>query len=75
MTERRTPLYDVHVRAGAQMVKGGGDFWFPLSYTGAAEEHTNTRQNVGMQDLSATFSPARCVIPQCATRTAALWTT
>jgi len=52
MTERRTPLYDVHVRAGAQMVKGGGDFWFPLSYTGAAEEHTNTRQNVGMQDLS-----------------------
>lgn len=52
MTERRTPLYDVHVRAGAQMVKGGGDFWFPLSYTGAAEEHTNTRENVGMQDLS-----------------------
>lgn len=52
MTERRTPLYDVHVRAGAQMVKGGGDFWFPLSYSGAAEEHTNTRENVGMQDLS-----------------------
>ncbi len=52
MTERRTPLYDVHVRAGAQMVKGGGDFWFPHSYTGGAEEHANTRANVGMQDLS-----------------------
>ncbi len=46
------PLYDVHVRAGAQMVKGGGDFWFPLSYADAAEEHANTRENVGMQDLS-----------------------
>jgi aminomethyltransferase len=52
MPERRTPLYDNHVRLGAQMVKGGGDFMFPLSYTSPVEEHINTRTNVGMQDLS-----------------------
>jgi aminomethyltransferase len=52
MADRRTPLYDVHVRLGAQMVKGGGDYWFPQSYTSAVDEHNNTRNNVGMQDLS-----------------------
>lgn len=52
MAERRTPLYDIHVRMGAQMVKGGGDFMFPLSYASPIEEHINTRTNVGMQDLS-----------------------
>src|SRR6266496_3871909 len=52
MPERRSPLYDLHVRAGAQMVKGGGDYMFPLSYTSPVEEHINTRTNVGMQDLS-----------------------
>ncbi len=51
MPERRTPLYDIHARA-AQMVKGGGDYMFPVSYTSPAEEHVNTRTNVGMQDLS-----------------------
>ena len=51
MPERRTPLYDIHARS-AQMVKGGGDYMFPSSYTSAAEEHANTRTNVGMQDLS-----------------------
>jgi aminomethyltransferase len=35
------------------MVKGGGDFFFPLSYTSPIEEHLNTRANVGMQDLSS----------------------
>lgn len=51
MPERRTPLYDIHARS-AQMVKGGGDYMFPASYTSPAEEHANTRTNVGMQDLS-----------------------
>jgi aminomethyltransferase len=46
-------LYEAHVRLGAQMVKGGGDFMFPLSYTSPVEEHLNTRANVGMQDLSS----------------------
>ena len=52
MIERRTPLYDNHVRLGAQMVKGGGDFMFPLVYTTNEDEHVNARTNVGMQDLS-----------------------
>jgi aminomethyltransferase len=52
MPERRTPLYDNHLRLGAQMVRGGGDYLFPLSYTSPVEEHVNTRTNVGMQDLS-----------------------
>jgi aminomethyltransferase len=52
MPDRRTPLYDTHVRLGAQMTKGGGDYWFPQSYTSAVDEHNNTRTNVGMQDLS-----------------------
>jgi aminomethyltransferase len=52
MPERRTPLYENHLRLGAQMVKGGGDYMFPVSYTSPIEEHLNTRANVGMQDLS-----------------------
>jgi len=34
------------------MVRGGGDYMFPLCYTSPVEEHINTRTNVGMQDLS-----------------------
>ncbi len=52
MPERRTPLYDNHLRLGAQMVRGGGDYVFPLCYTSPVEEHVNTRTNIGMQDLS-----------------------
>jgi aminomethyltransferase len=52
MPERRTPFYDFHLRAAGQLVKGGGDFMFPLSYTSPVEEHINTRTNLGMQDLS-----------------------
>ncbi|MQA15695.1 MAG: aminomethyl transferase family protein [Pseudonocardiaceae bacterium] len=53
MIERRLALHDVHVRAGAQMVVGGGDYLFPVSYTSPLAEHVNTRTNVGMQDLSS----------------------
>jgi aminomethyltransferase len=35
------------------MVKGGGDYLFPLAYTAPAEEHLNVRTNVGMQDLTS----------------------
>lgn len=52
MSERRTPLYEIHVRTASKMVKGGGDYMFPLSYTSHVEEHINTRTNLGMQDLS-----------------------
>lgn len=51
--ERRSPLYDYHLRTSAQLLKGGGDYLFPAQYTGAAEEHLNTRTNVGLQDLSS----------------------
>ncbi|MEM7330888.1 MAG: aminomethyltransferase family protein [Chloroflexota bacterium] len=50
--ERRTPLYDIHLRTASQMIKGGGDFMYPASYTSPVDEHLNTRNNVGLQDLS-----------------------
>lgn len=52
MPELRTPLYDIHLRTASKMIKGGGDFMFPLSYTSPVEEHLNTRTNAGLQDLS-----------------------
>lgn len=53
MPQRRSPLHDNHLRLGAQLVPGGGDYLFPLSYASPIEEHLNTRSNVGMQDLSS----------------------
>ncbi len=52
MTERRTPLYDFHLRTASQLVKGAADYMFPWSYTSPMEEHLNVRANAGMQDLS-----------------------
>lgn len=52
-TERRTPLYDIHLRSAGQMVRGGGDYMLPLAYTSPVEEHLNTRANAGLQDLSS----------------------
>ena len=52
MAERRTPLYDFHLRSARDLVKGGGDYMFPTSYASPVEEHLNIRRNVGMQDLS-----------------------
>jgi aminomethyltransferase len=52
MVERRTALYDFHLRSARQVIKGGGNFMFPTAYTSAVEEHLNVRRNVGMQDLS-----------------------
>ncbi len=53
MAEKRTALHDIHLRSAVRMVKGGGDYMFPVSYTSPIEEHKNTRTNVGMQDLSS----------------------
>jgi aminomethyltransferase len=53
MPERRSPLYEIHVRSAVRMVKGGGDYLFPLAYTSPAEEHLNVRKNVGIQDLTS----------------------
>ncbi len=52
MAERRTPLFDFHLRSARGIIKGGGDFMFPTSYTSSVEEHLNVRRNAGVQDLS-----------------------
>ena len=53
MAERRSPIHDYHVSHAGKMVKGGGDYMFPLTYTSPVEEHENTRTNVGLQDLTS----------------------
>ncbi len=48
---KRTPLYDLHVKAGAKMVPFGG--WeMPVQYTGIIEEHRSVRRSVGLFDIS-----------------------
>lgn len=47
----RTPLFDRHVEAGAQMVEFGG--WsMPLQYSSMREEHLAVRQRAGLFDVS-----------------------
>jgi aminomethyltransferase len=47
----RTPLYDLHVAAGARLVPFGG--WsMPLQYSGIIAEHQAVRGAVGLFDLS-----------------------
>ncbi len=53
MAERRSPFYDYHLRHAGQLVKGGGDYMFPVAYTSGVDEHSNTRTNVGLQDISS----------------------
>ena len=51
MTAERTPLYDEHIRLGAQMTNFGG--WvMPLQYSTIREEHRGVREAVGLFDLS-----------------------
>src|SRR4026209_1104635 len=48
---KRTPLYDVHRKAGARMVPFGG--WeMPVQYTGIVEEHRTVRGAEGLFDVS-----------------------
>ncbi len=48
---KRTPLHDVHVKAGAKMVPFGG--WeMPVQYTGIIEEHRAVRGAMGLFDIS-----------------------
>src|SRR5215218_5986883 len=54
MPERRTAFYDFHYRSARNLVKGGGDFMFPTSYTSPAEDHPNVGRNVGRPDRSTT---------------------
>jgi len=48
MPERRTPLYDSHVRMARCAWSRGRGFYVPLSYTSPVEEHINTRTYLGM---------------------------
>jgi aminomethyltransferase len=48
---KKTPLYDVHVRAGARMVEFGG-YLMPVQYTGILAEHRAVRGAVGIFDVS-----------------------
>jgi aminomethyltransferase len=50
-TEKKTPLYDEHVRLGARMVPFGG-WLMPVQYTGIVDEHQVVRNAVGMFDIS-----------------------
>jgi aminomethyltransferase len=48
---KRTPLCDDHIALGARMVDFAG-WYMPVQYTGLREEHTATRTNVGIFDVS-----------------------
>jgi aminomethyltransferase len=51
MTMKRTPLYDLHVAAGARIVDFGG--WdMPVVYGSQIEEHHAVRRDAGMFDVS-----------------------
>jgi aminomethyltransferase len=48
---QRTPLHDVHVRAGARMVEFAG--WdMPVQYEGILAEHEAVRERAGLFDVS-----------------------
>ncbi len=48
---QRTPLHDVHVRAGARIVEFAG--WeMPVQYQGILAEHAAVRERVGLFDVS-----------------------
>ncbi len=49
--EKKTPLYDCHVAAGAKMVPFGG-FLMPVQYTDIIEEHMAVRKQAGLFDVS-----------------------
>jgi len=48
---KKTALADSHEKLGARMVEFAG-WWMPIQYKGLREEHTATRQNVGLFDVS-----------------------
>ena len=49
--EKKTPLYDEHVAAGAKMVPFAG-YSMPVEYAGILSEHRAVRSAMGMFDLS-----------------------
>jgi aminomethyltransferase len=49
--QKKTPLYDAHVRLGAKMIPFG-DWIMPVQYSGIIDEHQAVRKNVGVFDIS-----------------------
>src|SRR6185503_18068707 len=49
--QKKTPLYDEHVKRGAKMIPFG-DWIMPVQYTSIMEEHQAVRKNIGMFDIS-----------------------
>jgi aminomethyltransferase len=49
--QKKTALYDEHVKRGAKMVPFAG-WLMPVQYTSIVEEHQAVRKNVGMFDIS-----------------------
>jgi aminomethyltransferase len=49
--QKKTPLYDQHVRLGARIVPFAG-WLMPVQYTGIVEEHHAVRNNIGIFDIS-----------------------
>lgn len=49
--EKKTPLYDEHVRLGAKVIPFGG-WLMPVQYTSIMEEHQAVRNAVGVFDIS-----------------------
>src|SRR5438552_11206713 len=49
--QKKTPLYDEHVRRAAKMVPFAG-WLMPVQYASIMEEHQAVRKNVGMFDIS-----------------------
>ena len=49
--DKKTPLYDEHVKLSAQMISFGG-WTMPLKYSGILDEYEQTRRRVAMFDTS-----------------------
>ncbi|MCB0412270.1 MAG: glycine cleavage system aminomethyltransferase GcvT, partial [Bdellovibrionales bacterium] len=47
----KTPLYENHIKAGGKMVEFAG-WLMPVQYQGLRQEHINTRENIGLFDVS-----------------------
>ena len=51
IAQKKTPLYDEHVRLGARVVPFAG-WLMPVQYTSIVEEHQAVRSSVGIFDIS-----------------------
>lgn len=51
VAQKKTPLYDEHVRLGAKMVPFAG-WLMPVQYTSIVEEHQAVRNKLGIFDIS-----------------------